>query len=622
VGAARTTTPKHTLLGSLLRVAAAALSAGAALVSILSYTGMQATIARGADGPPASAERAHRLTLSPGADTATAVGDTLQLAAIVTDDRGAALLGVAPVWASAEPAVAEVDQAGTVVSRGAGLTTVIVRVGKLEARARVTVDQRAVLLRPADTLLRVAEGERGRAAAVAADARGVPIAGAPLRWHAADAAVAAVDSLGEVTGVSPGRGTVTVSLGELRADVAVEVVPVPASITLLGGDEQRGPAGRPLAVPVTAQVVSRTGRPIAGVAATFQAAGAGGAALAVDTADARGTVSAVWTLDPRPGRQQLAIVVEGVSVSPVVSAEADPLPANTRVALASDLPPATAGDSLADPVVVRVTDSLGVALADLPVAWSALDGGRLFPLGARTDSLGEARALWRLGARAGGQRIRVQVGNARSLPPLTAAAVAAAGTAESLLVRGGDRQSGKAGTALAKPILIRVLDRLGNPVPGAALTATPGAGSVADSAVRADSAGVARVRWTLGRATGRQTLLVGLAGVTRRVEITATAAPGPPASVTFVGAPAASLVVEVKDGFGNPVRGQALVLATTSGVLSPARATTDQAGRARLGWTPGGKSGPATITARVSGTELRAKRTINVTAAVRPRRAP
>jgi hypothetical protein len=422
-----------------------------------------------------------------------------------------------------------------------------------------------------------------------------------------------------------------VTLGELRTDVAVEVVPVPASITLLAGDEQRGPAGRPLAVPVTAQIVSRTGRPIAGVAATFQAAGAGGAALAVDTADARGTVSAVWTLDPRPGRQQLAIVVEGVSVSPVVSAEADPLPANTRVALASDLPPATAGDSLADPVVVRVTDSLGVALADLPVAWSALDGGRLFPLGARTDSLGEARALWRLGARAGRQRIRVQVGNARSLPPLTAAAVAAAGTAESLLVRGGDRQSGKAGAALAKPILIRVLDRLGNPAPGAALSATPGAGSVADSAVRADSAGVARVRWTLGRDAGRQTLLVGLAGETRRVEITATAAPGAPASVTFVGAPAAApagrplaagLVVEVKDGFGNPVRGQALVLATTSGVLSPARATTDQAGRARLGWTPGGKSGPATITARVSGTELRAKRTINVTAAVRPRRAP
>jgi hypothetical protein len=77
-------------------------------------------------------------------------------------------------------------------------------------------------------------------------------------------------------------------------------------------------------MPVTAQVVSRTGRPIPGVAATFQVRGAGGAAPALDTADARGTVSTVWTLDPSPGRQQLAIAVEGVPVSPVVTAEADP----------------------------------------------------------------------------------------------------------------------------------------------------------------------------------------------------------------------------------------------------------------------------------------------------------
>jgi hypothetical protein len=307
----------------------------------------------------------------------------------------------------------------------------------------------------------------------------------------------------------------------------------------------------------------------------------------------------------------------------VVTAEADPLPANTRVALASELAPATAGDSVLEPVVVRVTDSMGMALADLPITWSALDGGRLLPLGARTDSLGEARALWRLGPRAGRQRIRVQVGNARSMPPFTSGTVALAGRAESLVVRGGDRQSGRVGAPLARPLLVRALDRAGNPVPGVSLTAAPGAGSVTDSAVQTDSSGTARLRWTLGREAGAQKLSIGLAEGKSRLELTAAATAGAPARLTFVGAPASvtagrplanGLVVELTDAFGNPVGGQRVTLATTSGAVSRARAETDKAGRLRVKWTPGSKAGTATLTARLGGSEVRGKQTISVTA--------
>ncbi|HUF36186.1 MAG TPA: Ig-like domain-containing protein, partial [Gemmatimonadales bacterium] len=218
--------PKGTPFGGLFRVAAATLSAGAALVSILNYTGQRATLAAGAEAPP---DRAHRLSLSPPTDTATALGDSLQLAAQVTDDRGAALLGITPVWTSADPAVAEVDQAGTVVAHAPGTTAVIVRVGRLEARARILVDPRPAALRLGDTLVRVAEGERMPVRAEVMDARGHVVGGAPVVWHASDAGVAWVDSLGEVRGVSPGRSRLTASLGELLAELAVEVVPVPAS---------------------------------------------------------------------------------------------------------------------------------------------------------------------------------------------------------------------------------------------------------------------------------------------------------------------------------------------------------------------------------------------------------
>ncbi|HEU5040919.1 MAG TPA: Ig-like domain-containing protein [Gemmatimonadales bacterium] len=605
------------LVGGLLRVTAAALSAGAALVSILSYTGMQAEAARGSEGPSSSPERAHRLSLTPTADTATSIGDSLPLAAVVTDDRGAALLGVAPAWSSADPAIAEVDQAGTVVSRGPGMTAVIVRVGRLEARARVVVAQRPAGIRLGDTLLRVPEGERFRAVAQVLDARGHPIAGAPVRWSAGDAAVAAIDSLGEVEGTSPGRSVITASAGDLRADLPVEVVPIPASITVLEGEDQRAPAGRALATLVTAQIVSRTGRPIPGVAATFlPRAAAALATPATDTADERGLVRAVWTLDPTPGRQQLAIAVEGVAVTPVVTAEADPVPANTRVSLALEPGSGTAGDSLPEPVVIRVTDTAGLALADLPVAWTTADGGRLTALGPRTESLGEARAVWHLGPRAGRQRARAQVGNARSLPALTVTAVALAGAADSLAVRAGDRQTATAGTALKQRVVVRAVDRRGNPVPGARL-------SWGDSTAVTDSSGQARLAWTLATTAGVQRRTVALEGSKARVEVTARAVAGAPAKVAFVSAPASApagraltdpLTLEVTDASGNPVAGRRVLLSSTSGTLAPARAVTDSAGRARTRWTPGAKAGSATLTAKVEKTRVQATRTVALTA--------
>ncbi|HEX6104480.1 MAG TPA: Ig-like domain-containing protein [Gemmatimonadales bacterium] len=616
------TRSKDSWVGTFSRVTAAVLSAGAALVSILSYTAAPIAEATGAEAS-AAAHRVHRLALTPVADTAAALGDSIQLAALVTDDRGSALLGVAPVWTSADPLVAEVDQAGTVVSRAPGTTAVIVRVGPLEARARITVAPQPAALRFADTLLQVREGESLSAALEVADARGHAVAGAAARWLAADAAVATVDSSGTVQGVSPGRSAITAGLGELRAELPVEVVAVPASITVLEGEGQRAPAGRSLGTLVSAQIVSRTGRPIPGVPATFQARGTEAAAVpAVDTSDARGVVRTVWTLDRVPGRQQLAIAVEGVPVSPVVTAEADPVPADTRVTLASEPAPGTAGDSLADPVTIRVTDSAGVALADLPVAWSTPDGGRLSPLGARTDSLGEAKAFWRLGTRAGRQRVRVQVGNARTMPAFTAMATAVPGPAEKLVVRGGDGQKGRVGQPLARLVVLRALDRAGNPVPDVPLAVGVGAGRIEDTAVRTDSTGQARLRWTLGRAAGPQQLSVALAKSAGKVVVTARAQPGAPARLAFVTAPASAvakralegIVVEVSDSFGNPLPGQRVVLAATSGTVTPTRQVTDTAGRARVRWTPGAKPGKATLTGKV-GERVRGSRVLMVTAA-------
>src|SRR3954451_5520653 len=113
--------PRREWLLGALRLAGGSVSAGAALVSILSYT----TSSR----PAVVGLRAHRLALAPSPDSIGAIGDTVQLAALATDQRGAAVTGMQPVWPASEPAVLTVDRPGTGVAPGSGSEGVLVRVG-------------------------------------------------------------------------------------------------------------------------------------------------------------------------------------------------------------------------------------------------------------------------------------------------------------------------------------------------------------------------------------------------------------------------------------------------------------------------------------------------------------
>jgi hypothetical protein len=275
--------PRRELVLGALRLVGGAISACAALVSILSYTSSSHA---GAE----SHTQAHRLALAPSPDSAASIGDTIQLAALITDERGAAVPGARPVWTTTDPTVLTVDQAGTVVAVGAGSGVAVVRVGELEARRRIVVRQHPAHLELSDSIVQVNEGERVRPAARVLDARGHPIAAMDPSWSSGDPAVATADSGGVVSAVSPGETQLTATAsGGLQGVLRLVVLPVPASITVLAGEGQRAAAGGRLAMPVTAQVVSRSGRPVSGVPVRFEAAG-GSAEPAVDTSDAQGTV--------------------------------------------------------------------------------------------------------------------------------------------------------------------------------------------------------------------------------------------------------------------------------------------------------------------------------------------
>ena len=553
--------------------------------------------------------------ITPTSDTATSIGDTIQLAVTATDARGNALLGAPTVWSSTDSAVASVDSAGTAVARGGGTTAITVTIGGKSARAHVYVRQRPAELRMVgDSLFRMPEGDRRRARAHLVDSRGHEIPSYAAKWRSADASVAAVDSSGNATGIAPGRTAFTATVDGMIARLAVEVYPVPASLTLLSGDGQRAPAGRRVAQPVTVQVVSRSGRPIPGIPVRFVLEeGAGRAEPQADSSDAQGIARASWTLGGFPGRQSLSVTAEGVASPTVVTAEAEPVAANTRVAVVSEHLQGPAGATLADPVTVRVTDTSGVAMVDVPVAWSAGDDGNIVAAESRTDSLGVARARWTLGDRSGEQRAYVQVGSARTVPRFAVSAFAGAGAAAKAAIVGPAKYEGSVGKVLRPPVEIRVVDRAGNEVPGVPVTLLPASGTVADSILSTDSTGRVRVHWTLGRTAGVQHLTAGVEGIDRPIEITARARPAGPANLAFVTPKPGtavravqSLDVDLSDAYGNPVADQPVVFSTKFGTVSPGRVMTDAHGRAHTRWTPASKTGKRTLVAAVKGTDARA----------------
>src|SRR5262245_33898373 len=170
-----------------------------------------------------------------------------------------------------------------------------------------------------------------------------------------------------------------------------------------------------------------------------------------------------------------------------------------------------------------------------------------------------------------------------SLPPTSLA-----------LVSGGG-QTGKAGTALSQPAVVRVLAADGLGVAGVTVNfAAPVGGSVGATSVPTDAQGQASTTMTLGGTPGPQSFAAAAAGFS--VSIPATATAGDAAAIAVVSgngqqdtvrrALAAPFVVRVTDSFGNPVSGATVSWTRTagSGTLGAATSTTNANGQASMSY--------------------------------------
>lgn len=609
-----------------VKIVAAVVSAVTAIVTIFEFGRSYGLI--GAPAPEVltvGSLGVRWVALAPANDTATALGDTLRFVATVSDGNGTALVGATIHWNSDDPFVAQPVGGGRVVARHPGTTTISAEVGDRGARAQLTVRQRVTSVEVnGDSLLVLGEDEHRAAPLRIRDARHFTIPPRPAVWRSLDTSVVTVDSSGTITARAYGATELTAEVDGVDGRAPVRVVPVPGAFEIVAGDSQRAPAGALLARPVAVRLRSRHGQPMAGDTVRFRTAEGGGhAEPATAVTDSHGIARTSWTLGSVAGRQQLFAVRVDMDSVGAVTAEADPVPANTRLREENAAPIGRVGETVAETLRVAASDTIGRAFAELPVSWLADDGGTVQPLGDRTDSLGIARAIWTLGPKAGVQRMRFSVGSGRAVPALVLHAHAAAGPPARMAVVAGDRQTARVGAPLGKPIALRVMDGAGNGVPGIPLTLHASGGTLADSELTSDSAGLAHARWTLPRAAGALRLRVHAAGIRNDLTLTANARTAPPANVTFT-EPAAPpmvgralgkhVVARVTDVYGNPIAGAVVVFHARSGVAAPTRVATDADGVARTRWVLGSKPGEQTLTAAVSGAAAGVRSALAVTA--------
>ncbi|HEY3134240.1 MAG TPA: Ig-like domain-containing protein [Gemmatimonadaceae bacterium] len=612
----RATWVKHTA-----KLVAVAASSGAALVSIFTALYSYGVIGAAESHQSIGNIGAAWVGLRPAIDTATAIGDTIHYAATVTDKNGSILVGARPTWTTGDSSIAVVLQDGSVVGRGPGRTMVSVVVGKLVAHSTIVVSQRVARVQvgraSGDSVIVLPEGSQVQLRAQALDARGYPIAGFDPVWHIDDNSVASLDSSGLLIGKSAGRTLIGARIEGVAGRASVSVVTPASAIALVAGTNQRALAGRSLPQAVVVRATNRRGTAASGKRVTFRVADGQGAvdpASAVTDADGRARTS--WTLGVDPGRQTLFASVENVDSALPIIAEADPVAANTRVTALVEALTGKAGGQLPDSVAIRVTDSTGRALPDVPVRWTLVDGGNVDSASSRTDSLGVASARWTLAKKTGTQRLRAQVGSGSALgiPPVTLKATALAGAAAAVLATAGDNQKAAAGSQLPKAIAFSVTDANGSGVADAILTLAPSGGLLSDSSLTTDSLGVARTRWTMGHSAGDYTLAVKLEGVKKLLKVAAKATPAAPANLAFDDAPGDKhardaaktkrLYALVTDVYGNPVPDARVNFSAKGGVVTPARAVSDARGRAALTWKLGSKPGEQTLRGVVKGTDV------------------
>ena len=171
--------------------------------------------------------------VSPSVYELTALGQTVQLTAEAFDENGHAVAGAEFSWESSDAAVATVDAGGLVTAVAEGVATITASAGEASGSAVVPVMQPVASVEVSPSAQTIELGSTLQLTAEAFDENGEAVAGAEFSWESSDAAVAAVDAGGLVTGVAVGAATITATAGSAQGTAEITVGPNPDRAALV-----------------------------------------------------------------------------------------------------------------------------------------------------------------------------------------------------------------------------------------------------------------------------------------------------------------------------------------------------------------------------------------------------
>ena len=391
-----------------------------------------------------------------------------------------------------------------------------------------------------------------------------------------------------------------------------------ASLELVSGDEQLGPAGTTLPLPVIVRVLDTRDRPVANHDVTFSiGSGGGSVAPATVKSDAAGQASANWILGPNSGSHLLRVQTPrggSGSLEVTVRATAVAGSGSVLIGISGDDQTGPVSSALADSLVVQATDALGNPVAGVEVTWSVSGGGSISPTTVVTGADGLAAAERVLGPAASAQTAQATVDGFTG-SPVTFSHTAVPANPTALVKISGDNQTAPGGFEVAEELVVRLEDPNGNGIGGRSISwvVSSGSGSVSPVSTTTDVNGLATTRWTLPTAVGTYTdgvsaVFSGLPAVaftgtaTADVPTTIELVSGNNQSAAVGGTLTNPLVVRVTDASGIPVGNVGVVwTAEVGGTVSEANTATDATGLAQVTRTLGSLPGPYTTTAAVGG---------------------
>jgi len=389
-------------------------------------------------------------------------------------------------------------------------------------------------------------------------------------------------------------------------------------IRIVSGNGQKGPTGDSLPAPLVVEVSNTDGVAVPGVSVKWKVTSSNGGSVreTPTLTDGQGLASNSWRLGDSPGAIDRVIAwIEPANAPPdtvFFSAEVTAGPSSIRIVSGGGQTGITQ-DTLAEQLVVEVTDEEGVALEGVRVNWrvTSSDGGAVKESPTFTDSFGLARNSWRLGDQAGAIDSVIAWIEPVSAPPDTVyfTAQVTAGPANIRIVS-GNAQTGSAKDTLFFPLVVEVTNVDGVTLANASVkwqVISAGGGSVRQNPTFTDSQGLTANVWRLGDVPGRVDSLIAwiepVSGVPDTVYFTADVKGGA-TTIRYISGDDQKgierdtlldpLVVEVRDAEGTAVPGVGVkwrVVSAAGGAVVQTPTVTNEQGLATNRWRVGSNPG-------------------------------